>query len=77
LKSEKRAGMVAFSKEKVDDVYRVPYWNGRFIELTITNLRLICVCIPTSVNNMHNNSKRTRYALNCFECAFINAKRSQ
>ena len=57
LKSEKRAGIVVFSKEKVDDVYRVPYWNGRFIELTITNLRLICVCIPTSVNNMHNNSK--------------------
>ena len=57
LKSEKCAGIVVFSKEKVDDVYRVPYWNGRFIELTITNLRLICVCIPTSVNNMHNNSK--------------------
>ena len=58
LKTEKRAGIVVFSKEKVDHIHRVPYWNGRFIELTITNLRLICVYVPTpSINNTFNNSK--------------------
>ena len=58
LKTQKRAGIVVFSKEKVDNIYRIPYWNGRFIELTIVNLRLICVYVPaTSINSTYDNTK--------------------
>ena len=61
LKTEKRAGIVVFSKEKVYDIYRIPYWNGRFIELTISNLRLICVYVPVpSIHSTYDNTKERR-----------------